>query len=158
MALREIRIDGDPILRKKSREVLEIDDRIRELLDDMEETMRAAEGVGLAAPQIGVLRRIAVVDVGEGLLEMINPVIVASEGEEEGLEGCLSVPNFSGLVKRPQKVRVEFLDREGKKQSIVAENFFAVAVCHELDHLDGILYKDKAEKMYEMKTAEEAEE
>ncbi len=149
MALREIRIDGDPVLRKKSREVKKINDHIHELLDDMKETMVHADGVGLAAPQVGVLRRVVVIDVGDGLYEMINPEIIDEDGEAEGLEGCLSVPEKSGLVKRPEKVKVRYLDRHGEEQTISGEDFFAVAICHELDHLDGILYTDRAITMYD---------
>lgn len=143
MALRQIRIDGDPILRKRSREVEEVSDKIKLLLEDMEETMYHAEGVGLAAPQIGILKRIVLVDVGEGLFKMINPVIRKSDGSEIGPEGCLSVPNRSGTVDRPTTVEVDYIDENGQEVHLVAEGYFARAICHEIDHLDGILYIDK---------------
>ncbi len=143
MALRTIRIEGDPLLRKKSRVVDIIDDRILALLDDMVETMYDASGVGLAAPQVGVLRRIAVVDTGDELLKLINPIIVDSEGEQIDPEACLSVPDFSGTVARPEKLVLHYLDETGEHRELTAEGFQARAICHELDHLDGILFVDK---------------
>ena len=156
MALREIRIDGDPILRKKSKEVTEITDRIKILLDDMVETMYHAEGVGLAAPQIGILRRIVVIDIGDGPIKIINPEIIEKDGEIVGVEGCLSVPGISGDVPRPEKIKVKYLDVDGNEQIIDAEGPLARVYCHEIDHLDGILYTDKALETYEL--AEEEEE
>jgi len=144
MAIREIRKDSDEILRKVSRKVDKIDDRILTLLEDMAETMRAAEGVGLAAPQIGVLRRVVVIDVGEGLIELINPVIVYEKGEQLKEEGCLSIPGKSGIVKRPEKVIVRALNRKGETFEITGEGLLAIALCHEIDHLNGILFTDKA--------------
>ena len=143
MALRNILVDGDPKLRKTSRTVEVIDDRIRMLLDDMAETMYAANGVGLAAPQVGVLKRIVVIDVGDGLIELINPEIVERVGEQCGPEGCLSIPEFNGYVVRPQRVTVKALDRNGNGITVVGEGLLGVALCHETDHLDGVLFKDR---------------
>jgi len=143
MAIRTIKIDGDEILRKKSRPVNEITDRIRTMIDDMAETMYESRGVGLAAPQVGILKRIVVIDIGEGLIELINPEIVATEGQQEEMEGCLSVPDVWGIVKRPQKVTVKALNKNGDEIVIVGENILAIALAHEIDHLDGILFTDK---------------
>ncbi|WP_054252123.1 peptide deformylase [Neofamilia massiliensis] len=148
MAKRIIRTDEDPILRKKSRKVDKIDDKILVLLDDMVETMYDANGVGLAAPQIGVLRRLVVIDIGEGPMKLINPEITFTAGEEEDLEGCLSVPGYNGLVKRPEKLNCKYTDENNENIELEAEGFLARAICHEIDHLDGILYTDKAETMY----------
>ena len=142
MAIRNIRTDEDPILRKTSRIVENINERILTLLDDMAESMYEAEGVGLAAPQVGVLKRIIVLDVGEGLIEMINPEIVEIAGQQCGLEGCLSVPEQSGTVIRPQKVKVKALNRYYEPFELEAEDLLARAVCHEIDHLNGILFTD----------------
>lgn len=150
MAKRIIRTDEDPILRKKSRKVDKIDDKILVLLDDMVETMYDANGVGLAAPQIGILRRIVVIDIGEGPMKLINPEITFTEGEEEDLEGCLSVPGYNGLVKRPEKLICKYTNENNENIELEAEGFLARAICHELDHLDGILYTDKAETMYKI--------
>lgn len=158
MAVRVIRIDGDPILRKKSRRIEKINDRIKELLNDMVDTMEHANGLGLAAPQIGVLRRAVVIDIGEGPIKMINPEIVQETGSEVGQEGCLSVPGFMGTVKRPTFVRLQYLDENGEEQEIEAEDLFARAICHEVDHLDGILYKDKVIDFYEVTEEIENEE
>lgn len=155
MAIRNIRLDSDPLLRKKSRNVDAIDDRISLLLDDMLETMYNAHGVGLAAPQIGVLRRVVVIDIGEGPIKMINPVIVSKEGMIRGEEGCLSVPNKQGVVDRPEKLKASYLNENGVSQTIEAEGYLARAICHELDHLDGILYTDKALEVYEVEREEE---
>lgn len=154
MAYREIRKDGDEVLRKKSRPVEVIDKKIETLLDDMADTMYKADGVGLAAPQVGILKRIVVIDVGNGLFEMINPEILEENGEQDGIEGCLSVPGTSGEVVRPMHIKVSYTDRNGEPVILETEELFARAICHELDHLDGILYKDKAHKMF---TAEEIE-
>ena len=144
MALREIRKDGDPILRKICKEVEQVDGRVKALLDDMAETMYAANGVGLAAPQIGIMKRIVVLDDGEGLIEMINPVIVSKSGKQVTQEGCLSIPKMFGDVERPAKIKVKALDRDGIERTYNANGFLAVIMCHEIDHLDGVLYKDKA--------------
>ena len=143
MAVMKILRLGDETLRKKSHPVTKIDRRTVGLLKDMAETMYAADGCGLAAPQVGILRRMVVIDVGDGLIELINPEIIASEGEEIGVEGCLSVPGRRGTVKRPTKVVVRALDKKGREIELTAEGFLARAVCHELDHLDGVVYVDK---------------
>ena len=129
-------------LRKKSREVENIDDRILTLLDDMAETMYDANGVGLAAPQVGILKRIVVIDVGDGLIELINPVITYKKGEQINPEGCLSVPGKTGTVARPEKVKVRALNRNGEEINIDADGLLAIALCHEIDHLSGTLYID----------------
>lgn len=143
MAIRNVRIEGDPILRKKSRVVEKIDDRLKVLIDDMIDTMREEDGVGLAAPQVGILRRVVVIDVGQGLLRLINPEIIYQEGEAIDVEGCLSVPDRSGKVKRPRKVKVKYMDINGEDKVIEGEGLLARALCHETDHLNGILYIDK---------------
>jgi len=143
MAIRQLRYENDPILRKKSREVDVIDDRIKTLAQDMLDTMYKEEGVGLAAPQVGILKRVIVVDVGEGPLILINPKIVHEEGENIALEGCLSIPGKSGKVCRPEKVKVKYLDIEGNSSEVEGTGLLARALCHEIDHLDGILYIDK---------------
>jgi peptide deformylase len=143
MAVRNLRMEPDPILRRKSREVDIVDQRIICLLDDMYETMKLEKGVGLAAPQVGVLRRVIVIDVGEGLVELINPVIVEAEGSQVGLEGCLSVSDITGTVERPQRVKVKGLNREGLMIEVEGEGMKARALCHEIDHLDGILFVDR---------------
>lgn len=155
MAILNIVTSEDEVLRKKCRPVEKITPRTLTLLDDMLDTMRAANGVGLAAPQVGILRRIVIVDIGEGLIEMINPEIVATEGEQEGEEGCLSVPDEVGIVKRPNIVTVKATDRNGEPFTIRGEGLLARAFCHEIDHLDGILYIDKASRML---TPEELED
>ena len=138
-----VKLGESDVLRKKAHPVKLIDRRTQALLKDMAETMYAAEGVGLAAPQVGILRRIVVIDVGDGLVELINPEIISAEGAEVGPEGCLSVPGRRGTVERPTRVVVRALDRKGRQIELTAEGFFARAVCHELDHLDGIVYVDK---------------
>lgn len=146
MAIRQMRYDGDPVLRKVSRPIESITDRIQILAKDLIETMRVEQGVGLAAPQIGVLRRIFVVEIEEvGLYVMINPEIMETSGEQLDYEGCLSVPGKSGKVNRPNYVKVRYTDLDGNEQVLEAEGFFARAICHENDHLDGILYTDKVE-------------
>ncbi len=147
MAVRNIRKDGDEILRKISKEVDVVNDRIRDLLKDMAETMYKANGVGLAAPQIGILKRLVVIDIGDGLIELVNPKIVSQSGEQIEIEGCLSIPGVAGEVKRPEKVTVEALDANGDKIVVEGEGLLAIALCHETDHLDGILFKDKAIKI-----------
>lgn len=143
MALREIRTDEDPILRKKSKEVTEINHRIKVLLEDMEETMIEANGVGLAAPQIGVLRRVVTIDVGEGVIKIINPEILEVKGEVVDIEGCLSIPGKSGTVERPEWVKLKYLNENGEEMIIEGTDLLARAICHEVDHLNGILYTDK---------------
>lgn len=144
MAIRKIVILGeDDVLRKRSRRVDKFDKRLRTLLDDMAQTMYKADGVGLAAPQVGILKRVVTIDIGEGLIELVNPVIVESEGAVVGAEGCLSVPGRRGTVERPERVVVQAQNRDGKEIVLEAEGLLAVAMCHELDHLDGVVYVDK---------------
>ena len=144
MAIRNVVQVGDDVLRQKCFPVEVFDEKLHALLDDMKDTVKKEEGAGLAAPQVGILRRMAVVDAEEGYFELINPVIVQQKGEQTGWEGCLSVRGKSGVVSRPMKGTVVYQDRFGEKQLIKAKGFFARAICHELDHLDGILYIDKA--------------
>lgn len=146
MAIRNIRKDDDEILRKVSKKVEKIDERIITLLDDMADTMYKADGVGLAAPQIGVLRRVAVIDVGNGIIELINPIIVYEHGEQMEEEGCLSLPGRNGIVKRPAKVIVRALNRKGETFEVKGTELLARALCHEIDHLNGILFTDKVIK------------
>lgn len=143
MALRNIRKLGDDVLRKKCRIVETIDDRILTLLNDMADTMYDANGVGLAAPQVGILKRIAVIDVGDGLIELINPEITSVSGSETTDEGCLSVPGKYGKVERPTKVSVKATNRFGEQYELTGEGLLARALCHEIDHLDGIVFVDK---------------
>lgn len=145
MALRELRLEGDPILRKKSRKIENIDDRMRELARDMIETMEHEEGAGLAAVQVGVLRRMITVLIDERPVIMINPEIISEEGEIKDFEGCLSVPGVSGKVIRPEKVRVRFTNLEGKEEEVETSQITARAISHEIDHLNGVLYVDKLE-------------
>ena len=146
MAIRNIRKLGDDILRKKCRPVEVIDDRLLTLIDDMTDTMRAADGAGLAAPQVGILKRVVVIDVGSGLYELINPEIISTEGAVTDAEGCLSVPGKWGTVTRPQRVTVKALNRKGEEIEVVCEGMLAKALCHEIDHLDGIVFVDKVEE------------
>ncbi len=141
---------GDPVLREKCAEVRKFDGELFSLLDDMRETVRAENGAGLAAPQIGVPVRAVVIDVEEGYFELVNPRIVYEKGEQTGPEGCLSVKGKQGEVRRPEKVKAEYRDRNGRKHKLTASGFFARAVCHECDHLDGILYTDKADRIYDL--------
>lgn len=140
MALRNIVKLGDPILNKTSRKVEKFDDRLSILIDDMAETMYNANGVGLAAVQVGVLKRVVVIDIGEGLIELVNPEITFSEGRQLESEGCLSLPGKYGITQRPMKVQVKAQDRNGKWQVFTGEGLKARAFCHEIDHLDGILF------------------
>lgn len=149
MAIRNIRTLGDEILRKKCRPVETIDERTLTLLDDMAETMYEANGVGLAAPQVGVLKRLVVIDVGDGLIELVNPEITSFEGNVKEPEGCLSVPGKCGYVVRPEKVSVTALNRDGEKVSYEADGMLAKAFCHEIDHLDGIVFVDKVTEYIE---------
>jgi peptide deformylase len=144
MAIRNIVQVGDDVLRQKCETVETFDEKLWALLDDMKDTVKKEKGAGLAAPQVGVLRRVVVVDVDEGYFEFINPVITAQKGEQTGWEGCLSVRGKSGVVSRPMKVTLAYQDRTGEKHVLKAKGFFARAICHELDHLDGVLYIDKA--------------
>lgn len=146
MAIRNIVKLGDEVLRKVCRTQMTFDERLATTLDDMAETMYKAEGVGLAAPQIGILRRYCIIDVGDGIIELVNPVIESMSGEQTGEEGCLSIPNRYESVTRPMMVTVRAQDRKGNSFTITAEGFKARALCHEIDHLDGILYIDKTDK------------
>lgn len=149
MAYRNIRIDDDPVLRKKSREVKNFNDRLKILISDMYETMDKANGVGLAAPQIGILKRLITVDDREGnRFAMINPVIKERKGKQVGLEGCLSLPNKQGKVERADEVLVNYLDDNFEEKELRAQEFLARILQHEIDHLDGILYSDLAKEMY----------
>lgn len=159
MALRNIREIGDEVLNKPCKEIKEMTPRLRALIEDMIDTMYEANGVGLAAPQVGVLKRVVVIDVtGEDLFVMINPEILETEGEQTGHEGCLSVPGKSGVVTRPNYVRARALDMDMQPYEIEAEELFARAICHELDHLDGHLYVEKVEGGLVDVTGEEEDE
>ena len=147
---------GDEGLRKTCKPMQKFDLRLWLLLRDMADTMYKAEGVGLAAPQVAILRRVVVIDVGDGLIELVNPVIISTEGEQAGSEGCLSVPGRRGYVRRPQKVTVRAQDRKGKFFEVTGEDLLARCLCHEIDHLDGILYTDKMD--YEITEEDEEEE
>lgn len=155
MALRNILTEEDPTLHKVSRVVTKFDDRLHELIDDMIETLHSANGVGLAAPQVGVLRRVVVVDAGDEVLELINPEIIAQSGEQTGMEGCLSVPGKYGIVTRPNDVTVRAQDRDGNWYEVEGQELMARAFCHELEHLDGHLYTEKVERFL---TEEELQE
>ncbi len=157
MALRNIVTEGDPILRKQCRPVGDVTERIRMILDDMVETMREANGVGLAAPQVGIMRRLFVAEPApEKVFCFVDPEIVTMEGEQESEEGCLSVPGMAGTVSRPEKIRIRGLDRDGEMQDCSFEGFDAIVMCHEFDHLEGVLYIDKAKNIHEL--TEETEE
>ncbi len=147
MAKRRIVLEGEETLRKKSREVTDFNEKLAQLLDDMAETMYAYDGVGLAAVQVGVLRRAVVVDTGEGRHELINPVILERRGSQTGMEGCLSFPDQWGDVTRPMWVKVKAQDRTGKAYTLEGEDLLARAICHEVDHLDGVLFVDLAENL-----------
>ena len=147
MAIRNLRYEGDPILRKTSKEVKEITPKIVELVDDMLETMYEANGVGLAAPQVGILRRVVVIDVGDGIIELVNPRILRTAGSETTSEGCLSFPGEYGLVERPTEVEIEAEDRHGKTFRMTGHDLLARAFCHETDHLDGKVFKTIAIEM-----------
>ncbi len=144
MAVRYVVQVGDEVLRRPCEPIKKFDKTLWTLLDDMRQTVKAERGAGLAAPQIGVNLRVVVVDVDEGYFELVNPVILSQKGEQTGPEGCLSVKGKQGTVTRPNKVKIEYRDRLGKKHVLTTEGFFARAVCHETDHLDGVLYIDKA--------------
>ena len=149
MAIREIRLSGDEILKKRSREVEVVDDRIREILNDMDETMHNANGVGLSAVQVGILKRLVVVDVnydGSPSIKLVNPVIVKQKGEQEVEEGCLSFPNQFAKVIRPKEVTVKALDENGKPITIKGKDLLAQCLAHEIDHLDGVLFVEKMEE------------
>lgn len=149
MALRNIVKFGEDVLRKKCREVTDFDDKLWVLLDDMYETLKNAEGVGLAAPQVGILRRVVVIDVGEGPIELINPVVTSVRGKQREIEGCLSAPGQWGYVVRPAKVKVTAMNRYGKEFKVEGTELLARALCHEIDHLNGIVFTDLADEMVE---------
>ncbi|HHV60787.1 MAG TPA: peptide deformylase [Clostridiaceae bacterium] len=155
MAVRNIRKESDKVLRKISKDVEKIDDRTLVLIEDMVETMYKSDGVGLAAPQVGILKRIIVLDDGTELLKLINPVIKEQSGEQMEIEGCLSVPGVYGEVKRPLKVKVDAVNTDGEKVEIEAEGLRAIILSHEIDHLDGILFIDKAERILTEKEIDE---
>lgn len=151
MATRNIVKFGDDILRKKSREVTNFDDKLWVLLDDMYETMQTAGGVGLAAPQVGILKRVVVIDVGDGKIELVNPVITYAKGKQREVEGCLSCPDTWGYVERPAKVKVTAQNRYGKEVKFEGTELLARAFCHEIDHLNGIIFTDLADEMVDKK-------
>lgn len=159
MALREIITQGDPVLGKVCRPVEKFDQRLHDLLDDMKETLTESNGVGLAAPQIGILRRVVVVvDAEDNMVELVNPVIIASEGEQTGLEGCLSVPGKYGVVTRPYKATVRAQDRNGQFFEVTGEEITARCFFHELDHLDGHLFVEHTDRLYTVEELEAMEE
>ncbi|MBO5259583.1 MAG: peptide deformylase [Agathobacter sp.] len=143
MALRQIRIQGDPVLEKSCRAITEMTPKLQTLIDDMFETMYEANGVGLAAPQVGILKRVVVIDVGDGPICMINPEIIESSGEQTGDEGCLSLPGKAGQVTRPNYVKARFLDEDMEEYEIEGTELLARCICHELEHLDGHMYTEK---------------
>lgn len=156
MAIRKIREIGDGCLKKTCREVEKFDGKLHDLLDDMQDTMLLANGVGLAAPQVGILRRAVVIDLGEedGILELINPIIISTEGSIADTEGCLSVPGKAGTVTRPEKATVRAFDRDGNEFEFTGEGLYARCICHECDHLDGILYVEKADDVFDITNKE----
>jgi len=159
MALRNIVTDEDPILKKTCRPVGEVTPRIQMILDDMVETMRDANGVGLAAPQVGIMRRMFVAEPEpERVYIFVDPEMISLEGEQEGTEGCLSVPGYVGTVKRPEKIVIRGKDRYGKEKEYTFEGFDAVVMCHEFDHLEGILYTDKATELFKAEEMEAEEQ
>ena len=159
MALRKILTEGDPTLYKKSRPVERFDERLHILLDDMKETLADANGAGLAAPQVGILRRVVVVvDADDQMVELINPELIHTEGEQTGLEGCLSVPGKYGLVTRPYKARVRAQDRNGKVFELDGEEIVARCFCHELEHLDGHLFVEHTDRLYTVEELEAMED
>ena len=149
MALRKIVLEGDEVLTRKSREVEKFDKRLHDLIDDMKETMYQANGVGLAAPQVGILKRVVTIDIGDGCLELVNPEIIGAKGESEDVEGCLSVPGVYGVTVRPKEVLVIAKDRDGKEIHITATDLLARALCHEIDHLEGILFRQHVKEYVE---------
>ena len=155
MAIRNIVKTGDEILRKRCRPVTNFDGRLSGIVDDMVETLKKADGCGLAAPQVGILRRIVIIDVGDGPIELINPEIIKASGRQREIEGCLSCPDSWGYVKRPMKVKVKAFDRNGNEVTYEGKDLFARCVVHELDHLDGILFIDKADEMVDPSELEE---
>ncbi|MBQ1436633.1 MAG: peptide deformylase [Ruminococcus sp.] len=155
MAIRNVVKEGDSVLTKKCRPVEKFDAKLAELLDDMADTMHKYNGVGLAAPQVGMLRRVVVIDVGEGVIELVNPRIIAFSGEQESVEGCLSCPGEWGITKRPDYVKVRAQDRNGEEFETEGRELLAKAFCHEIDHLNGIIFKQKVERMLTPKEIED---
>lgn len=158
MAIRNIVTIGDEILGKKCKKVEKFDAKLGQLLDDMKETLKQANGVGLAAPQVGILRRVVVVDTGEDMLELVNPEIIETEGEESDIEGCLSVPERYGYVTRPTRAVVRAQDRNGEEFTAEGEGLIARCFCHELDHLEGHLFVEKVTEYVDVKALEQEEE
>lgn len=158
MALRTIRIQGDPVLTKKCREITEVTPKIKELIEDMLDTMYEANGVGLAGPQVGILKRLVVIDIGDGPIVMINPLILEASGEQTGDEGCLSLPGKAGVVTRPNYVKAKAFDENMEEFTIEGTELLARAICHELDHLDGHMYTEKVEGPIHDVHYEDAEE
>ncbi len=154
MAIRNVVKEGDSVLTKKCRPVEKFDAKLAELLDDMADTMHKYNGVGLAAPQVGMLRRVVVIDVGEGVIELVNPRIIAFSGEQKSVEGCLSCPGEWGITKRPDYVKVRAQDRNGEEFETEGRELLAKAFCHEIDHLNGIIFKQKVERMLTPKEIE----
>ena len=161
MALRNIVKDGDPILRKVCRPVEKFDHKLEVLLDDMYETMVEANGVGIAGPQVGMMRRLCVIDVGEGRIDLVNPEILETSGTQDDVEGCLSFPGEYGMVERPNHVKVKAQDKNGDWFEVEGEELLARCLCHEIDHLDGVCFVDKASRMVdpeELKSSDEEDE
>ena len=158
MALRNIVTEGDRVLRKKCRPVTEFNQKLWDLLDDMKDTLAEAKGLGLAAPQVGFLKRIIIIDMGDGPIEMINPEIIEKRGERECMEGCLSIPGQWGIINRPQYVKMRYRDRNGDLYEIEGEDLFASCACHETDHLEGVLYIDKVIRMVDPDEVEQERE
>ena len=154
MAIRSIVYSDESLIRKKSRPVVDFDERLWELLDDMKETMYKNDGCGIAAPQVGVLKRVVVIESCGMFIELINPVILKQSGKQESIEGCLSVKDYNGLVERPLNVTIKAQNRFGDTFTMSVENFTSIVFCHEIDHLDGILFIDKAKELYSKKDME----
>ena len=152
MAIRNIVFSDENLIRKKSRPVIDFDEKLWELLDDMKETMHKNDGCGLAAPQVGVLKRVVIIEACGMFIELINPEIIKQSGKQEGMEGCLSVKDYDGLVERPLKITIKAQNRYGDYFTMSVENFTSVVFCHEIDHLDGVLFIDKAKELYKKGT------
>lgn len=152
MAIRNIVFSDENLIRKKSRPVIDFDEKLWELLDDMKETMHKNDGCGLAAPQVGVLKRVVIIEACGMFIELINPEIIKQSGKQEGMEGCLSVKDYDGLVERPLKITIKAQNRYGDFFTMSVENFTSVVFCHEIDHLDGVLFIDKAKELFEKGT------
>ncbi len=157
MALRTIVLSDDELLKKRSKMVTAFNEKLWQLLDDMAETLEEANGVGLAAPQVGILRRVVIIDIGEGLIELINPEIVSAKGKQREVEGCLSCPGKWGFVERPEKVKVKAFDRFGKPFKVEGTELLAIAMSHEIDHLNGVLFVDIADEMVDPNSVEEVQ-